>query len=447
MLVDDEPAEQGIREASELMDQPRNSARAADRRRLPRPDAAWRQEPGFGRRRRLARSARRVDGTHGLPAGHLLHAGMSFTLTRARDKGEQHESIDSGPGRRHRRLRRQLDLSVAAARRGAGTGRAGRRSPPRTLNARIAELEKARNELAQRRVARSAGICQRESRIWRIGRVAAACRRPWRRRPASPNRPSGRCSATGTARPRCKKMMRTRCAPVTSASMPTSATKLGLNKDSHQQAHRPAHRPAGRGHEFRHAAVIDPAEARAAPNRRRARTQTDIADLLGPDKAAALEEYQEIMPARMELEMLARQLEGDEAPLSDDQRKRMLAALVEERERVPMPQMSDDATTGRIREGRMRPGRTTTTKRVSVAGAQHSQLRAAHRLQRIPAVAEGNARADSPRVQPRRAAVASRQCHVRDAAPVAAPCGRDGRCDGRRRRRAKSRRRVAVGGA
>jgi len=64
-----------------------------------------------------------------------------------------------------------------------------------------------------------------------------------------------------------------------------------------------------------------------------------LASLLGPEKLESLEEYQRSLPARQELDMLARQIEGsDAAPLNEDQRKRLLAALIEERKRIPAPQ-------------------------------------------------------------------------------------------------------------
>ena len=64
-----------------------------------------------------------------------------------------------------------------------------------------------------------------------------------------------------------------------------------------------------------------------------------IASLLGPEKLESFEEYQRSLPARQELEMLARQIDGsDAAPLNEDQRKRLLAALIEERKRIPSPQ-------------------------------------------------------------------------------------------------------------
>ena len=69
-----------------------------------------------------------------------------------------------------------------------------------------------------------------------------------------------------------------------------------------------------------------------------------INELLGPDKVKMLEEYQQSIPTRHELDMLARHIEGsDAAPLTADQRKRMLAALGEERKRVPAPIFSRES--------------------------------------------------------------------------------------------------------
>jgi hypothetical protein len=66
-----------------------------------------------------------------------------------------------------------------------------------------------------------------------------------------------------------------------------------------------------------------------------------LTDLLGPDKAQALTEYQNTLPARGEVEMIARQLEGSDAALNDDQRKKLVAALTEERQRVPAPEFTE----------------------------------------------------------------------------------------------------------
>jgi hypothetical protein len=72
------------------------------------------------------------------------------------------------------------------------------------------------------------------------------------------------------------------------------------------------------------------------------KNEAAIADLIGPDKAAQLSEYQKSLPARMEFEMLAQQLEGSDAPLSAEQRGRLRALYLEERSRVPQPDYPAD---------------------------------------------------------------------------------------------------------
>jgi hypothetical protein len=66
-----------------------------------------------------------------------------------------------------------------------------------------------------------------------------------------------------------------------------------------------------------------------------------IAELIGTDKADSLAEYQQSLPARQELDMLARQLDGADTPLTEEQQKRLLDILVEERKRVPAPTMTE----------------------------------------------------------------------------------------------------------
>ena len=84
--------------------------------------------------------------------------------------------------------------------------------------------------------------------------------------------------------------------------------------------------------------ATDPTERMRLMNEARRENQAKIADLLGPEKLKLLEQYQQTIPVRQEVDMLARQLEGsDAAPLSDDQRKRLLAAIIEERKLVPPP--------------------------------------------------------------------------------------------------------------
>jgi len=75
--------------------------------------------------------------------------------------------------------------------------------------------------------------------------------------------------------------------------------------------------------------------------------QNDLAEitaLIGADKAELYKQYQETMPARQEVSMLERQLEGADSSLSKDQRDRMITALAEERKRVPEPRFSESAS-------------------------------------------------------------------------------------------------------
>lgn len=80
------------------------------------------------------------------------------------------------------------------------------------------------------------------------------------------------------------------------------------------------------------------------------RELTAIADLIGADKIATFREYQNSIPARQEVDTIAQQLEGADAGLSEDQRDRMIAALTEERARVPAPEYLDGASRDEYRE-------------------------------------------------------------------------------------------------
>jgi hypothetical protein len=85
----------------------------------------------------------------------------------------------------------------------------------------------------------------------------------------------------------------------------------------------------------------DPAERKRALDEANRENQAELENFFGVSKTAALRDYQETIPARQEMEALARQLEGADATLNDDQQKRLLTALVDERKRIPMPKMSD----------------------------------------------------------------------------------------------------------
>jgi hypothetical protein len=85
---------------------------------------------------------------------------------------------------------------------------------------------------------------------------------------------------------------------------------------------------------------LEPDEARAKMQQSRKQTQAAIEDLLGADRLATYREYQETMSVRAEVDMIARQLEGLEHSLSADQRKRLVAAMIEEQKLVPRPEYS-----------------------------------------------------------------------------------------------------------
>ena len=82
----------------------------------------------------------------------------------------------------------------------------------------------------------------------------------------------------------------------------------------------------------------DPADWQRFQEEKQRQNQAQIAELLGSDKAVELQQYQESIPARMEVEMLARQLEGNDVALSNEQRQKLVDAYVQERQRVPMPE-------------------------------------------------------------------------------------------------------------
>ncbi|HEV7607075.1 MAG TPA: hypothetical protein VGO61_07050, partial [Steroidobacteraceae bacterium] len=84
-------------------------------------------------------------------------------------------------------------------------------------------------------------------------------------------------------------------------------------------------------------AMTDPVQRAARFEQLRRENKAAIIDLIGAAGADALEEYQQSLPSRQELAMLSGQFDGTDSALTADQSKRMLAVLVEERKRVPMP--------------------------------------------------------------------------------------------------------------
>jgi len=203
------------------------------------------------------------------------------------------------------------------------------------LDARIAELEKARNHLAERRMAGADNFIAGS-----FGNGAAA---------APPPPPAGDKteSAKGEAQPvwtqtrpdrspAFRKMMRSQIRANNKRVYADVGPKLGLDKDTanklidlitDQQIP-----------DFGNVRDMnDQGEVQRYFEEKQRQNQAQIAELIGADKAVSLQEYQESIPARMEVEMLARQLEGNDTALSAEQRQKLVDAYVTERKRVPMP--------------------------------------------------------------------------------------------------------------
>ena len=202
------------------------------------------------------------------------------------------------------------------------------------LKSHIGELEKARNELAQRRVARSAGFV---SGSFSSGESVVI----------PPPPPSVAPKAGETEQPvwtvhrqepspAMKKMMRNQMRASNKRIYADAGDKLRLNKDTTNKLIDLLTEQQAGGMNF----LIpgdDPTEAARRSEQIARDNEMAINDLIGPDKAMALKDYQETIPARMDVENLVRQLEGNEVPVSEEQRKKLVDVYIEERARVPHP--------------------------------------------------------------------------------------------------------------
>jgi hypothetical protein len=204
------------------------------------------------------------------------------------------------------------------------------------LNARIAELEKAR-----------------EHRFAASGTFGAQGGMPMGPPPPPPDKGEPKAEVTeavafGPPPPRSEafeKMMRSNMRANNKRIYADIGAKLGLNQeDTNKLINMLTDQQVESFSQRREMNAADPAERRRLMDEARREDQAEIDNFLGASKAAALRDYQESIPARMEMEQLSRQLEGSDATLSDEQRERMLTALIDERKRIPMPQMSESTT-------------------------------------------------------------------------------------------------------
>jgi len=214
----------------------------------------------------------------------------------------------------------------------------------RGLNARIAELEKP---LAERRFAGTNSV-----EVMPMGPGAMPPGAKTRVLPsASADEPGDSTNAGETvvmhSPPRSEawaKMMRSQIRVTNRRLYADVGTELGLSRDdanklidliSDQQS-----QDFGEAGE-----MMDPVQRGARFEQLRRENKAAIIDLIGAAGADALEEYQQSLPSRQELAMLSGQFEGTDSALTADQSKRMLAVLVEERKRVPMPTTFGGSTT------------------------------------------------------------------------------------------------------
>jgi hypothetical protein len=206
------------------------------------------------------------------------------------------------------------------------------------LKARVAELEKTRNDFAQRRVASSAGFV---SGSFRSGESVVLPPPPpsVTAKSGEPEQPVWTVHRQEPS-PAMKKMMRNQMRASNKRLYADVGDKLRLNKDTTNKLIDLITEQQAGGINF-FVPGDDPAEAARHSEQAARDNEMAINDLIGPDKAMALKEYQETIPARMDVENLVRQLENNELQVSDEQRKKLIDVYIEERARVPYPQPYD----------------------------------------------------------------------------------------------------------
>jgi hypothetical protein len=205
----------------------------------------------------------------------------------------------------------------------------------RKLNERIAQLEKARTPFSSPVVkgdAVVAGQARQET-----GKDAAATSPIAAPDPGAVAQWSQDVQRYREPPEAMQKMMRAQMRAMNRQQYAEICAALGLDKETTdklmtlmaEQAMRP----------FEPGAWANPADLQGQMKERQRIEQSEIADLIGADKAQALQDYKDSVPARAEADMLAQQLEGNDVPLNDGQMKKLRQVFVEERARVPAPEL------------------------------------------------------------------------------------------------------------
>jgi hypothetical protein len=208
------------------------------------------------------------------------------------------------------------------------------------LTARVAELETRRAEITQQRMAAMGGTFPRDSRVFRGGSEPGVGPPP-PPKDGEQHGTWGRAMVNAPEMPEgMRKMLHANMRAQNKRLYFDLQSKLGLTDEQNNDLLNLLTDQQTMG--FRGPRNLDPEQARDYWEAEQEKRKTAITDLLGATKATQFEEYQKSLPARSELMMLSQQLEGVEIPLTDEQRSKMLDALVEERERIPAPTYADD---------------------------------------------------------------------------------------------------------
>ena len=165
----------------------------------------------------------------------------------------------------------------------------------------------------------------------------------------------------------------------------------GRGKQTPRPAHRSADRQLGR---MREASTSNPRAQTHSTRTASASNQDEIVDLPRRREGRGAARVPGIACPRAGSSKCSRaSSKVPDAPLNDEQRKRLLAVALEERKRIPMPKPSDERRPEAYAQGAY-DWQSDYERARERAGAQHPQFRATHRVLRVPAMAEGNAPAD-----------------------------------------------------
>ena len=219
----------------------------------------------------------------------------------------------------------------------------------RALNARIAELEKARDELESLQLASSSEFTDGPPRgdTGKSEPVSPAALVPEPR--AAEDGPRQRLGAGGPSErsEAMQKMLRTQLRVNFKRMHADIGDKLGLGKDEanklidlmiDQQVSLMERGRQERGSDQ------TPEQRAASWSAQQEKNLAEVAALIGSEKMEAYKAYQDTLPARQEVDMLSRQLEANDLALSKGQRDLLVTALAEERQRVPAPKLSDSGS-------------------------------------------------------------------------------------------------------